>query len=386
MTLTGMELLLYFILSMLQIFSKIKNLFSPNAWKEKYERYERHISSIALVSGFILDSITLNRIDRLFENAILFFYLIVAGLGIILINLSEQGRWGGRFSRFHTFFLILIQFSFGALFSAFTIFYFRSSSLAVSWPFILFLAGLLIANELLKTRYQKLIFQITIFFVTIFSLTIFYVPIITKTLGVWTFIISGIVSLVLITLFIYLLYRFVPERVVGSKKALATSIGVIFLIINLLYFTNIIPPIPLSLKEAEVFHLVEKNPAGGYKVEREVRPWYEFLFPFERVTLVPNKPLYVLSSVFAPTNLNTDIVHEWQYFDEKTKRWATAGEVRFAIEGGADGGYRGFSQKSNLFSGYWRVDIETPRGQMIGRLKFKIIDSQKSFSVESQIK
>lgn len=386
MTLTGMELLLYFILSMLQIFSKIKNLFSPNAWKEKYERYERHISSIALVSGFILDSITLNRIDRLFENAILFFYLIVAGLGIILINLSEQGRWGGRFSRFHTFFLILIQFSFGALFSAFTIFYFRSSSLAVSWPFILFLAGLLIANELLKTRYQKLIFQITIFFVTIFSLTIFYVPIITKTLGVWTFIISGIVSLVLITLFIYLLYRFVPERVVGSKKALATSIGVIFLIINLLYFTNIIPPIPLSLKEAEVFHLVEKNPAGGYKVEREVRPWYEFLFPFERVTLVPNKPLYVLSSVFAPTNLNTDIVHEWQYFDEKTKRWATAGEVRFAIEGGADGGYRGFSQKSNLFPGYWRVDIETPRGQMIGRLKFKIIDSQKSFSVESQIK
>lgn len=370
---------------MFSLFSKIKNLFSRQAWKEKYERYERRISSIALLTGFIIDNLTLSRIDRLFENIILFAYLSIAGAGIILINLSEQGRWGGRFSRFHTFFIIALQFAFGALFSAFTIFYFRSSSLASSWPFILFLVGLLVANEMLKTRYQKLLFQITIFFVTIFSLTIFYVPIVTKAIGVWMFVLSGAVSLILIALFVYVLNYFVPERVEGSKKALSLSIGIVFVVINLFYFTNIIPPIPLSLKDVGVYHKVSKQ-IGGYKVEKEVRPWYEFFFPFERISFVPNNPIYVLSSVFAPTRLNTDIVHEWQYFDEEIKRWVTSGEIRFAIEGGADGGYRGFSQKSSLFPGYWRVDIETPRGQTIGRIKFKIVSSGKAFSVESQIK
>lgn len=370
---------------MFSFFSKIKNFFSGRVIRERYERHERYISSVALIAGFIVDNITLSRIDRLFENIVLFTYLFVAGVGIVLINISEQGRWGGRFSTLHNFFLIVIQFSFGALFSAFTIFYFRSSSLIASWPFILFLVSLLFANEILKTRYQKLLFQITIFFVTIFSLTIFYVPIVTKTMGVWTFLMSGVISLVLVTLFIYLLHYFVPERVKKAKKALVLSIGLVFVAINFFYFTNIIPPIPLSLKDVGVYHLVSKQ-LDGYKVEKEIRPWYEIFFPFERISLSPNNPIYVLSSVFAPTHLNTDIVHRWEYFDEKDKRWKTASEIRFAIEGGADNGYRGFSQKTALFPGYWRVDIETPRGQTIGRLKFRIVNTTKPFSVETYTK
>lgn len=370
---------------MLNIFSKIKNLFSGAVWKEKYERYERHVSSVALLAGFILDNLTLSRIDRLFESVLSFVYVCLAGLGIILINLSEQGHWGGRFSRSHTFFLVIIQFALGGLFSAFTIFYFRSGSLVTSWPFMLFLAGLLIGNEIFKARYQKLLFQISVFFVALFSLTIFYVPIVTKTLGAWTFIGSGIVSLVSITIFIYILSRYVPLRVEESRRALVVSIGVVFIIINIFYFTNIIPPIPLSLKDAGVYHEVLKQADGKYKVVEEVRPWYEIFFPFTRISFSAQKPLYVLSSVFAPTRLNTDIVHEWQYFDEELKRWVTASEIRFPIEGGASGGYRGYSQKTSLFPGYWRVDIETPRKQVIGRIKFKIVEGSPAL-LESSVK
>jgi len=368
---------------MFSFLSKIKSIFSRRAWKEKYEKYERHISSVALISGFIIDTLTLSRIDRFFETFVFFGYLFLASTGIILVNLAEQNRLGEKPSKFHTLFLVVIQFSFGALFSGFTVFYFRSASLTASWPFILFLLALLVGNEFFRTRYQKLVFQISILFVAIFSLSIFYVPIITKTLGVGTFIVSGSISLVIIGLFLFVVSCFLPNRIYESKKTIAGSILGIFVIINIFYFTNIIPPIPLSLKDVGVFHNVSKK-ISGYEVIGEDRSWYEFLFPFQRISLMKEKPIYVLSSVFAPTNLNTNIVHNWQYFDEGIKRWVSVSKIEFAIEGGADGGYRGYSQKTNLFTGYWRVDIETPRGQVIGRIRFKIVEVKDFLRLETK--
>ena len=42
-----------------------------------------------------------------------------------------------------------------------------------------------------------------------------------------------------------------------------------------------------------------------------------------------------------------------------------------SIAGGRDGGYRGYSL-TTVNSGNWRVNIETERGQLIGRVKFKV--------------
>ena len=43
-----------------------------------------------------------------------------------------------------------------------------------------------------------------------------------------------------------------------------------------------------------------------------------------------------------------------------------------SIFGGRDGGYHTYSIKGNIIPGLWRVDIETERGQIIGREEFKI--------------
>ena len=103
-----------------------------------YKNYEYHISSIALVLGFVFDVLTLRRADAFFENFWVVFHLVVVATAILLINRKNKKENVESESDF--WLLNLMQFSFGGLLSAFLILYFRSASLAVSWPFLLMLA------------------------------------------------------------------------------------------------------------------------------------------------------------------------------------------------------------------------------------------------------
>ncbi len=336
-------------------------------------RYERHVSSGALVSGFIIDALTLKRIDLLFENAVLISYFILVATGILALNVIEVRQYSGPFVRKILRILpIMIQFAFGGLFSGFTIFYFRSGSLAASWPFIIILVSLLLGNELLKRQYERLVFQITVFFISLFFFTIFFVPVVVDQMGPWIFMLSGVTALILITIFIFILFHFIPGRISQSKKYLKYSIVSTFAIINVLYFTNLIPPIPLSLKSVGVYHDLSQTPVGYVALE-EKRTYLQSLQFFDNVHLVSGRPLYVYSAIFAPTNIKTEVVHHWKYFDESLNRWVTANRIPYTIVGGNDRGHRGYSVKTNLAQGEWSVDVETPRGQVIGRITFEII-------------
>lgn len=85
-----------------------------------------------------------------------------------------------------------------------------------------------------------------------------------------------------------------------------------------------------------------------------------------------NARLYVFSAVFAPADLDVVIAHDWSYYDETSGRWVDRGRPTFPIEGGRDAGYRGFSFNSGIEAGRWRVDIETERGQILGRVRFGV--------------
>lgn len=192
-------------------------------------------------------------------------------------------------------------------------------------------------------------------------------------MGTWVFLLSGALSLVVIFIFSFLLFKVVPQHYQEHKRNVRNAIILIFLCINILYFLNLIPPIPLSLKDAGAYYSVERI-GLDYKVVGEERSWYESI-PFlvtQTISLESDKPLYVFSSVFAPTDLNTKIIHDWQYYDEQNGKWVSANKVEFPITGGRGEGYRGFSRKDNLSSGKWRVDIKTERGQIVGRIRFNI--------------
>lgn len=342
--------------------------------KKFIHKHESRISAGALLFGFIVDNLTLNRIDLVYENFVTISYLLIVGFGISLNHYSEQRKaQHTNWNKLNVFSPILIQFAVGGLFSAFFVFYSKSANFFTSWPFILLLVVLLIGNEFFKKYYSKVLFQTSIYFVTVFSYFIFFVPILIGKIGDWVFLISGFVSLLYIYLFIKILKKINSVSVDKNKKLLRRYILSLFLLINLLYFTNIIPPAPLSMKDSGFYSYIERS-EGEYSFGKHYDNGFFSDYFRPNIELKKGQELYFYSSIFAPTRLNTDIYHHWQYFNEDIKRWETTGLVGFKIAGGRGDGYRGYTIKSNLKEGLWRVDIENKTGQVIGRRRFIIKD------------
>lgn len=340
-----------------------------------YLRHERLISSLSMFGGFIIDSLTLRRVDLLWENLWVIGLLTIAATGVILINLYENRK--DKFSVkassiIHFWLIIIVQFAFGGLLSSFLVFYFRSATLSASWPFLLVLFSVFIFNEVLKHHYTRLVFQISVLFFSIYSFAIFIVPVIFHQIGRIMFILSGLLSLAVLAIFILCLWHISRERFRESKKLLYLAVGGITILINVLYFTNLIPPIPLSLKDAGVYHSIIRNSDGNYSATSEPQGFWDYFKSYESFNETGGQPVYVFSSIFSPTNLNTQVVHEWQHYDEATKKWMTTNKIKLSIVGGRDGGFRTYSIKIITNPGLWRVNVQTLQGQLIGRIKFEV--------------
>ncbi len=348
--------------------------------KDFYWRFERHISSASLLGGFLFDIFTLKRVDLFLENFWVVVHLLMAAAGIFLLNL-----YGEKSAKIHFWLIIAIQFAFGGLLSVFLVFYFRSGSLAVSWPFLLLLSLAFVGNEAFKHRYSRLGYQISVLFLSIYSFFIFFIPVVTHQIGDKIFLLSGAISLFTICFFIFLLAIFTREKFKKGGRRMVAGIVIILVVVNTLYFTNLIPPIPLSLKEANIFHTVTKNSDGNYIVQYEHQPWYQFFRTYEVFHQVPGEPIYLYSAVFSPTTLDTTVIHQWQYYDEASKKWVNSGAIKLSIVGGRDGGYRTYSLRSNLADGFWRVNVLTETGQNVGRVSFKIESTTTEPTLESKI-
>ncbi|TSC68647.1 MAG: hypothetical protein G01um101466_363 [Parcubacteria group bacterium Gr01-1014_66] len=349
-----------------------------HTWKAWFERNEKWVGPIGFLTGFIFDNLTLTRVDQWLDNLIIAGYIILTGLCIVILNLYSAGRIQYRIVEKYVDFLpFVLQFAFGNLFSAFVVFYTRSGSLAGSWLFLLVLVVLFIGNERFRRWYGRFVFQISIFFIAVFTYSVVIVPVLLRRIGPWIFIIGGGISLLLICVILYGMWRLIPERIWRSRYLLGICIGGIYLLFHLFYFTNIIPPIPLALKESGVYHLIVPTGYGGYRVTFEPAPWY---MPFHKYSTTYHQQgetgvAYAYAAVFAPRRLTAKIVHHWRYFDEKKGRWVDGGEFGYEIVGGRDNGWRGYTLKQRIFPGRWRVDIATDRGQILGRIKFKVVQS-----------
>ncbi len=335
-----------------------------------YKNYENHVSSVALVGGFIFDIFTLRRADSLLENLLVVIYLTIVAVVILLLN-KDGWKTSDKDSDVNFWLLNLLQFSFGALLSAFLILYFRSASLLVSWPFLLILAVTFIANERMKRQYQRLTYQVSFFFLALLLFSIFFVPVVVGFIGPAIFVISGVVSLVAIRIFLSILEWVSKDRFVHSLSALRKSVLGIFVVTNLLYFTNIIPPIPLSLKEAGVYQSVDKEPTGEYVLRKERGSWMDYFNLSPRVNILPDQPVFAYTAIFSPSRFNIRVVHEWQYYDPLSSEWVSVTKILLPIAGGRDGGYRTYSVV-NAVPGKWRVNVLTEEGQVLGRLSFTV--------------
>ena len=47
-------------------------------------------------------------------------------------------------------------------------------------------------------------------------------------------------------------------------------------------------------------------------------------------------------------------------------------KIAMVIQGGRDEGFRGFTRKTNLTAGEWKIDVSTEAGQVLGTLHFQV--------------
>lgn len=335
--------------------------------------HERRLSSAMFVGGFFADALTLPRVDMSATYIILGAYLALAAAGIVAIVFVESGRVADqRVAKAAAFVPPVVQLVFGAIFSALFVYYSRSGSLAGSWPFLALVLLAIVGNELLHDRFRRLEFRLGSFFFVFLMTMIFALPMALKELGVVPFLAATVLSLAFFSGFVAALGSIAPELLRGIWRRVGAAALVIALVLNALYFSHLIPPIPLVLKDASAYLSVERAP-GGYVGEEERQALLARVGIRNKIYHpAPGGELAFFTAVFAPTEIRTRIVHEWQREDPESGDWQTESTIGFPISGGRDEGYRGYTVKGNMTSGLWRVNVRTERGELLGREVFRV--------------
>lgn len=348
-------------------------------------RYERHLSAAAMVAGAVVDQFFFGPVDVPTTQAVFLTYIAICVVSLAALHHIETlADHGHRRPRWRVILPTATQFALGGFWSGFIVFYGRSAALAVSWPFLLALAVILVLNEVLKKYHGRLIFTNVLFFFALFSYVIFALPVFTGTLGTPTFLASGAIALGGFAVFQAFLFAMGRTRYKAAFRGIALGTVLVYFFINLCYFTNILPPLPLSMKDVGVYHSVT-HVGNAYIATAEVEPWPVRL-GIEPATLhvLPGERLYAYSAIFTPIKLSTTVTHRWELYDPISKKWVTRLQVPYAISGGRDGGYRGYSIDANIAPGKWRVDIETVDHRLIGRIDFTVVSVSTAVATVSE--
>lgn len=347
------------------------------------------IPVLCFFAGVTWDSLTLTRIDRLSDNLIILLYLVALGAGIVMTSRawfpSTAGPADGfalahwaPLDRVRPYLPWAIQFLFGSLFSAYAIFYSQSASWSGTGLFFGLLVALLIANEFLHDRLSNGPLLIALYTVVVFSFLTFALPVLTSVMNVWIFLLGAALTLLIVMSLTRLVLRGKPGAGPASADAwwarpdvrlglpgvLAVAILIAF------YALNWIPPVPLSMKFGGIYHAVTRE-ADVFHLSFERAAWYR---PWKRSDdrFHGDGPAYCFTAVFAPVDLKTTIYHRWSHRAPGGARLSTTDRIRLAISGGREGGYRGYSVKSKLAPGDWRVDVETDDGRVLGHIDFSV--------------
>ncbi|HEY7977404.1 MAG TPA: DUF2914 domain-containing protein [Rhizomicrobium sp.] len=335
-------------------------------------RHEGSLSAVSMIGGFAIDNVAYRRIDLPNTQALFIGYLTVSGLCIILLHmLATRARAGKPMPKWHSALPMATQFTLGALWSGFLIFYSRGAVLTESWPFMLVLVAIFIGNEVFKKYHSQLVFTSILYAFALFSYFIVTVPIFTHTVGPFTFLISGLLAFSVFLIFLRVVRWAGQEQWRSARLQVMGGAFLVYATLTAFYFTGTLPPLPLALADKGVFHFV-KRVGDVYQAEGEPQGWLTRFGKPPVLHIAPGQPVYVYSAVFAPIKLSTTIIHRWQHYNRLRSKWQTISTVSFTINGGRDGGYRNYTIQHKVWDGDWRVDVKNADGRIIGRIPFHI--------------
>lgn len=151
----------------------------------------------------------------------------------------------------------------------------------------------------------------------------------------------------------------VPRMLSGLQSYRLRAIGLASLALALFAVWQLrsqIPPAGLSLRQSRITQSIDGLEPG------------EALRHIAAEELL-EKGVIAFVRIRAPLGLSQDVFFEWWHRGERLDR------IQESIQGGSKLGYRTFSRKVNIPAdprGKWRVDVLTPEGQLICRLRFDV--------------
>ena len=342
-----------------------KTLFKQ--FEPRLTAVRRFLPAIAFFCGFTWDSVTMGRVVSFFDLLILTTYYFGAGLILVLLVREVKPQWNNWFN-------FLIQFFFGGLFSALVVFYFKSSGSLYTFIVVVGLVILLIANEFLAKKYQSRNLSWALFAVCGTMYLNFLIPHIVHSIKAVWFYLSCLISLGLV----YAIHNYASakqrELMLLNRKngkyrrdlwPMAPSLGVVLLLV-VLYQLQLIPPVPLVLKESYICKNFS-NEAGVYQCEAEKQSFWRTLGLGEDVIhFQEGEKIYSLTSVFAPTQVTVGLEQRWWLRDKGSRSWLPRGVVNLPMVGGRKEGWRTYSFISAVVQpGDWKVETAIQDGAVL---------------------
>src|SRR2546426_5931168 len=151
---------------------------------------------LSFICGFFFDSLTVERADSWYASGQRVLYPAVTLAALTQMSLEEGKpplqagtvfavkRW------YYQYRTAIIHFFLGTLLNVYTIFFFKSSSLLVSFAFLAFLVFLLWANESARFKSLGLSFKFTLLSLCMLCFSANVVPIFVGSIGLVVFLLS----------------------------------------------------------------------------------------------------------------------------------------------------------------------------------------------------
>ena len=356
-----------------------------------YEQNERQVDIAFFVGGFVFDVLTLSRVDSWFNIGQQIVYLIAIG-AVLLQMFFEEGRapreldkMGAVKRSYYEYRVPIIHFLLGSLLSVYTLFFFKSSSLLVSFVFLTILVVLLLANESRRFKALGLTFKFGLLSMCLLSFTAILVPVLIGSIGMIVFLVSMLIGSVPVAVLNRRIRIHAPQRVQQARAQIVVPFGLVLIVFLTLYLLRLIPPVPLSIPYIGVYHAVEKT-EKIYRLSHERAAWRFWHNGDQRFRAQPGDKIYVFFRVFSPARFSDEVTMRW-YWKDPARGWKLHDSIPIQITGGREQGFRGYGVKSNHQPGDWKVEVETTDGREIGRIFFdlqNVAQAPRTFRIQIQ--
>ena len=331
------------------------------------------MGAVFFAAGFLFDTVAVGRIDswHVIVQQALYLAIVAAVLTQMFFQPEPPPAEGLPPARryYYRYRTAILGFCLGTLLNLYTLFFFKSSSLLVSFSFMLVIVALLLLNEFGPFQRLGLSFKFALLSLCLLSFSAAVVPMIFGQVGMAIFLASMAVGCVPMLGLALWLRRRSPERFTLARHQMFVPFGLMLIVFLGAYLLRVIPPVPLSIPFIGVYHAVERT-QDAYRLSHERPIWAFWRNGDQQFRAQPGDRVYVFFRVFSPGNFADEVSMRW--FRREPRGWALQDSIPIKILGGRAEGFRGYGFKSKYQPGAWKVHIETTDGREIGRVYFDL--------------